>query len=177
MIQKENFQTNPVQTGLDRTEQTNLGQIYFPEAIITLSGDETLALGKRLAPMLGKGDVVALKGPFGAGKTCFTKGIARGLGIEEELTSPSYAIISEYECFVGSEKLPFYHIDAYRLGGDDDFSAIGGEEIVFGNGISVIEWSDRIPGSVPPDAYRVEFEIMGDNKRSVKLTLARQANV
>ena len=141
----------------------------MPAVIVSLSGEETFDLGMRLAPLLGKGDVVALKGPLGAGKTCFTKGIARGLGIEEELTSPSYAIISEYECLVGSEKLPVYHIDAYRLEGGDDFSAIGGEEIVFGNGISVIEWSERIPDFIPSGAYRVDFEILGENKRSVRL--------
>jgi tRNA threonylcarbamoyladenosine biosynthesis protein TsaE len=127
-------------------------------------------LGKRLSPVLQKGDVVALRGPLGAGKTCFIKGIARGLGIEEEITSPSYAIITEYECLVDGEKLPVYHIDAYRLGGDDDFSAIGGEEIVFGNGISIIEWSDRIPDFIPSGAYRVDFKIIDDNKRSIKMT-------
>jgi len=137
----------------------------------TRSEDETIALGEHLAPMLEKGDVVALKGPLGAGKTCFTKGIARGLGIGEELTSPSYAIVCEYECLVGSEKTPFYHIDAYRLGGNDDFSAIGGEEIVFGNGISVIEWSERIPAFIPPGAYRVDFEILEGNKRSIRLKI------
>ena len=141
----------------------------LPAAAITLSGEETFALGKLFAPKLGKGDVVALRGPLGAGKTCFTKGIAVGLGIEEELTSPSYAIISEYECVAGSEKLPFYHIDAYRLEGNDDFSAIGGEDIVYGNGISVIEWSDRIPAFIPSGAFRIDFEIIEDNKRSVKM--------
>jgi len=144
-------------------------QIDLPAAVITLSGEETFALGMRLSSLLGKGDVVALNGPLGAGKTCFTKGVAKGLGIEEELTSPSYAIISEYECLAGGEKIPFYHIDAYRLGGNDDFSAIGGEDIVYGNGISVIEWGDRIPAFIPSGAYRLDFEIIEDNKRSVKI--------
>jgi len=150
--------------------QTENFHFDLPAAIISLSEEETFALGKRLAPMLGKGDVVALRGSLGAGKTCFIKGIARGLGIEEELTSPSYAIISEYECLVGNEKIPFFHIDAYRLEGNGDFSAIGGEEIVYGNGISVIEWSDRIPALIPSGAFRIDFEILEDNKRSVKMT-------
>ena len=144
----------------------------LPAAFISLSGEETFALGKRLSPMLGKGDVVALSGPLGAGKTCFAKGIAGGLGIGDEITSPSYAIVSEYECLIGSEKIPVYHIDAYRLEGNDDFSAIGGEEIVFGNGISIVEWSDRIPDFIPPEAYRVDIDMIEDNKRSVKI--ARQ---
>jgi tRNA threonylcarbamoyladenosine biosynthesis protein TsaE len=142
----------------------------LPAAVISRSWEETFALGMRLSPMLAKGDVVALNGPLGAGKTCFAKGIALGLGIEEELTSPSYAIICEYECLAGNEKLPFYHIDAYRLEGNDDFSAIGGEDIVYGNGISVIEWSERIPAFIPSGAYRIDFEIIEDNKRSVKMT-------
>jgi len=123
----------------------------------------------RLSSMLGKGDVVALNGPLGAGKTCFTKGIAEGLGIEEELTSPSYAIVSEYECLAGGERLLFYHIDAYRLEGNDDFSAIGGEDIVYGNGISVIEWGDRIPAFIRSGAYRIDLEIIEGDKRSVKI--------
>jgi len=166
LIQTENSRIN--------LRQINSGQISLPASIISLSEDETFALGKRLAPMLGKGDVVALRGPLGAGKTCFTKGIARGLGIEEELTSPSYAIISEYECFILNEKIPVYHIDAYRLRGEDDFSALGGEEIVFGNGICIIEWSERILNSIPPQAYRIDFEIIEDNKRSIKLIFSRQ---
>ena len=167
LMQKENSQTSLGQTGVP-------DRIDLPAAILSLSVDETFALGKRLALMLVKGDVVALRGPLGAGKTYFTKGIARGLGIEEELTSPTYAIIAEYECFIHNEKVPFYHIDAYRLRGNDDFSAIGGEEIVFGNGISVIEWSDRIPNFIPLHAYDIDFEILEDNKRRVRLT-SRQA--
>jgi tRNA threonylcarbamoyladenosine biosynthesis protein TsaE len=119
--------------------------------------------------MLGRGSVVALSGPLGAGKTCFSKGVAMGLGIEEEITSPSYAIISEYECHAGNEKIPVYHIDAYRLEGNDDFYAIGGEDVVFGNGISIIEWSDRIPDFIPSNAYRVDFEITEDHRRNVKI--------
>ena len=162
LIQKENCQT--------KLDPMSSGQIELPATIITLSEGETFALGKHLASLLGKGDVVALKGPLGAGKTCFTKGIARGLGIEEELTSPSYTIIAEYEGRVGNEKIPFYHIDAYRLDGNNDFSAIGGEELVFGNGISVIEWSERIPDFIPSDAYTIDFGIIEDKKRSVKLS-------
>jgi tRNA threonylcarbamoyladenosine biosynthesis protein TsaE len=88
----------------------------FLVKLFSASPEETRAAGERLAPHLPKGAVVALRGGLGAGKTCFAKGIARGLGITEEITSPTYTIISEYEG-------PFYHIDAYRLAGDDDFAA------------------------------------------------------
>lgn len=143
---------------------TNKDQPDLPAIIISSSEDDTFALGKKIAALLEKGSVVALKGPLGAGKTCFTKGIARGLGIEEEITSPTYTIISEYESAV-----PFYHIDAYRLRGDDDFYAIGGDEIVYGGGISVIEWSERIPRFIPAGALLIDFEIIGDNKRRIQI--------
>jgi tRNA threonylcarbamoyladenosine biosynthesis protein TsaE len=121
-----------------------------------------MAAGERLALRLPKGAVVALCGGLGAGKTCFTKGIARGLGITEEITSPTYTIISEYEG-------PFYHIDAYRLAGDDDFAALGGEEYLGGDGITVVEWSDRIPGSLPDDAVAVDICIESDGRRCIEI--------
>ena len=112
---------------------------------------------------------MALTGPLGAGKTCFAKGIASGLGISENVTSPTYTIISEYEGTLrGKESIPFYHIDAYRLRGNDDFSTIGGEEIVFGKGISVIEWSEHIPDFIPAYAIEVDIEIENGNKRIIR---------
>ena len=143
--------------------------IDFPAFFTSLSAEETLTLGERLGSMLKKGSIVALRGPLGSGKTYFTKGIARKLGINEEINSPSYTIVSEYEAALTGEIIPFYHIDAYRLRGDDDFSAIGGEEIVFGNGISVIEWSERIPAFIPTGAFRVDIEIKGDNERFIRI--------
>ncbi|MDR2102894.1 MAG: tRNA (adenosine(37)-N6)-threonylcarbamoyltransferase complex ATPase subunit type 1 TsaE [Treponema sp.] len=121
-----------------------------------------MAAGERIAGLLHEGSVVALRGGLGAGKTCLTKGIARGLGIREELTSPTYTIISEYQGMV-----PFYHIDAYRLEGDDDFYALGGEELLYGKGIAVVEWSERLPYSIPADALIVEIEISGANERTI----------
>ncbi|MDR0378083.1 MAG: tRNA (adenosine(37)-N6)-threonylcarbamoyltransferase complex ATPase subunit type 1 TsaE [Spirochaetaceae bacterium] len=130
--------------------------------VISGSPEETSAAGERLAESLKPGSVVALRGKLGAGKTCFTKGIARFLGIEEEVTSPTYTIVSEYD-----GKIPLYHIDAYRLNGDDDFSALGGEEILSGGGVSVIEWSERIPASIPPAAVIVELEILPEGGRKI----------
>jgi tRNA threonylcarbamoyladenosine biosynthesis protein TsaE len=124
-----------------------------------------MVLGERLAGLLTPGSVVALKGPLGAGKTCFTKGIARGLGIEDEITSPTYTIVSEYR-----GTCPFYHIDVYRLSGDDDFAALGGEEFIYGEGISVVEWSDRIPSSIPRDSIFVDIEIGEGGERNIRIT-------
>jgi tRNA threonylcarbamoyladenosine biosynthesis protein TsaE len=123
-----------------------------------------MAAGARLGAALEEGSVVALRGKLGAGKTCFAGGVARGLGVEEEVTSPTYTIVSEYR-----GRLPLYHIDAYRLGGDDDFSALGGEEYLYGRGVSVIEWSERIPGSLPGDAIFVEIAIGDGGKREITL--------
>jgi tRNA threonylcarbamoyladenosine biosynthesis protein TsaE len=111
---------------------------------------------------------------LGAGKTCLTKGIARGLGIREEVTSPTYTIISEYafpEDPKGhaSDFLRFYHIDAYRLKGDDDFNALGGDEVIFGEGISVIEWSERLPQTIPQDAVTVEINLLDGDRRSIDI--------
>ncbi|MCL2070021.1 MAG: tRNA (adenosine(37)-N6)-threonylcarbamoyltransferase complex ATPase subunit type 1 TsaE [Treponema sp.] len=150
-----------------------MGQINLPALIDTSSAEETFVLGQNLAAFLEKGSIVALSGPLGAGKTLLAKGIGRGLGIKEELSSPTYTIVSEYEACLAGECVPFYHIDAWRLGGDDDFSSIGGEEIVFGNGISLIEWSERIGSFIPDNALRVSIEITGDEKRRFHICRAK----
>jgi tRNA threonylcarbamoyladenosine biosynthesis protein TsaE len=136
----------------------------FEMTIISRSPEETVAAGERLGRSLKPGSVIALRGTLGAGKTCLTKGIAGFLGVTEEVTSPTYTIISEYR-----GKFPFYHIDAYRLSGDDDFTALGGEEILYGKGVSVIEWSERIPGSIPPYAVNVELEILPEGGRKITI--------
>jgi tRNA threonylcarbamoyladenosine biosynthesis protein TsaE len=133
--------------------------------ILSSSPEETMAAGERIAPFLRRGSVVALRGGLGAGKTCLTKGIARGLGIGEEITSPTYTIISEYQ-----GTLPLYHIDAYRLGGDDDFNALGGEDFLYGEGVSVIEWSERIPRSIPPGALIVEIDLAENEQRRILIS-------
>jgi tRNA threonylcarbamoyladenosine biosynthesis protein TsaE len=136
-----------------------------PINILSRSREETLALGEKLAGFLARGSVVAIRGPLGAGKTCLAKGIARGLGIDEEITSPTYTIVSEYP-----GPCPLYHIDAYRLSGDDDFDALGGEEFIYGGGISVVEWSDRIPSSIPSGAVFVDIEIGERGERAIRIT-------
>ncbi|MDR0641140.1 MAG: tRNA (adenosine(37)-N6)-threonylcarbamoyltransferase complex ATPase subunit type 1 TsaE [Treponema sp.] len=139
-----------------------------PIEFSSASPEETEALGERLALKLGPGSVLALRGPLGAGKTCFAKGLARGLGVEEEVTSPTYTIVSEYEAQL-KDPLPFYHIDAYRLNGEDDFEALGGRELLYGGGICLIEWSERIETALPPRTIRVEIEITGGNSRIIRV--------
>jgi len=123
-----------------------------------------------MAALLRKGSVLALRGPLGAGKTCFVKGIARFLAVEEEITSPTYTIVSEYAGKLNGQALPFYHIDAYRLQGDDDFYALGGEEYLFGEGVCVVEWSDRIPNSLPAEAWIIDIEITDGNRRNIRIS-------
>ncbi|MDR0561116.1 MAG: tRNA (adenosine(37)-N6)-threonylcarbamoyltransferase complex ATPase subunit type 1 TsaE [Spirochaetaceae bacterium] len=132
--------------------------------IVAASPEETAGAGEKLAERLHAGSVVALRGGLGAGKTCFAKGVARGLGVQEEVTSPTYTIVSEYE-----GRLPLYHIDAYRLQGDADFSNIGGEELLFGAGVSIIEWSERLPQSIPEDAVVVEINLLEDGRRAIQI--------
>ncbi|GMO33419.1 MAG: tRNA (adenosine(37)-N6)-threonylcarbamoyltransferase complex ATPase subunit type 1 TsaE [Termitinemataceae bacterium] len=110
------------------------------------SAEETEAAGSRLAALLKSGDIVCLNGCLGAGKTCITRGIARGLGVSDLVTSPTYTIINEYEtaAFNGGSPIPFYHIDAYRLSGAAAFEEIGGIDFLSGIGICVIEWAQRI---------------------------------
>ena len=155
---------------LIRTEncQNNLD---LPSFAICPTADDTVSLGKSLANLLKKGSVVALKGPLGAGKTCLTKGIAMALGVKEPVTSPSYTIISEYDGILQGNSIKIFHIDAYRLAGNDDFSAIGGEEIIFGDGISIIEWCERIPDFIQKDALRVDIQIIDGEKRHFHIYL------
>jgi tRNA threonylcarbamoyladenosine biosynthesis protein TsaE len=131
----------------------------------TNSTEETFALGERVAGFLSDGSVVALEGALGSGKTHLTKGIAFGLGISENITSPTYTIISEYQ----SPVCRLYHIDAYRLNNDKDFEDIGGPEIINSNGISVIEWSDKIFKSLPENTITISIEITGQSSRTIKI--------
>jgi tRNA threonylcarbamoyladenosine biosynthesis protein TsaE len=115
------------------------------------------------------GSVVALSGGLGAGKTCLVKGIARALGIDENITSPTYTIINEYRIAGRLKGCPLFHIDAYRLNGDEDFDSTGAGECFSPGGITIIEWSERIPGSIPVDAIRIEIEISGPQSRIFRL--------
>jgi tRNA threonylcarbamoyladenosine biosynthesis protein TsaE len=119
-----------------------------------------------MAASLGRTCVIALEGELGSGKTCLAKGIAKGLGITETVTSPTYTIISEYEREDGPA---LFHIDAYRLNGDEDFTALGGEELINGEGIFLIEWACRIRRSLPPDTISVSIKITGASSRLIQI--------
>ena len=133
--------------------------------IITSSEEETENIGKELAQSLSKGDSVLLRGNLGAGKTVFSRRFARGLGITEPVSSPTYTIVQEYELPAGGR---LYHLDLYRISGVNAALAFGVDEFLDDpDGISLIEWPDRIDGILPENAVSVEIEHLSDTRRRI----------
>lgn len=133
-------------------------------AFMTFSDKETVELGRRLGSLLTDGDVVALTGELGSGKTWFTKGIALGLGVAEGtvVASPSFAIANEYQ-----GRCPFIHMDLYRLESLSEFVSAGLEEFFCGEGVAAVEWADRLPDVVPQRAVNVLFRIVNEHVREI----------
>jgi len=134
--------------------------------IVTNSENETIELGKRVAPQLKRGDIVVLSGDLGSGKTKFTEGVLTYFGLENEISSPTFTIVNEYH----TSEVPIYHFDVYRLSDIDEFYAIGGEEY-FDKGISIIEWGEMIEDILPDDYIKVTFErsYEEENKRIINI--------
>jgi len=134
--------------------------------IISNSIEETSMIGTRLAAKLKKGDVVALIGQLGAGKTVLTKGIAKGLGVKDVqyVNSPTFVIIKEYE-----GKMPLYHFDLYRLSGPGSLDEICYDEYFYGDGVSVVEWADKIKSILPKKRLEVRLSVAGENKRKIEI--------
>ena len=132
--------------------------------VTTHSEEETEALGERLAKCLRAGAVVALYGDLGAGKTAFVRGMARGLEIEETVSSPTFTIVNEYP---GDPAL--FHFDMYRLKNAEELYGIGWEDYLDRNGICVVEWSERIEEALPEDAVRVRIERRSDTERTIRV--------
>lgn len=124
----------------------------------TTSPEQTELFGKELAKSLGAGDVIALTGDLGAGKTCLTRGIADGLGSTAHVSSPTFTIVNEYD----GGRLMLFHFDTYRLSGPDDFLMSGLDEYFYRNGICVFEWSDIINELLPEDSIRMTITGDGD---------------
>lgn len=130
----------------------------------TTSAEETVELGKKIGSFLKKGDIIAMQGTLGAGKTTITKGIAQALGINETITSPTFCLISEYE-----GKMPLYHMDVYRLDGAEDFANLGTEDMLYGEGVSIIEWSEKIMEELPHKTIILRLEPHDDGARTITI--------
>ena len=126
---------------------------------------QTEEVGEKLAKALKPGAVIAYKGDLGAGKTAFTRGLARGLGAAEQVTSPTYTIVNEYL----SGRMPLFHFDMYRLSCSDDLFDIGWEDYLERNGVCAVEWSENVADALE-DPIVVEISKTGDESRTITIT-------
>ena len=134
---------------------------------ISNSAQETEALGERLAARLRPGDVIAYTGDLGAGKTAFTRGLARGLGVIDRVTSPTFTIVNEYE----GGRLPLFHFDLYRMDSPEELFDIGWEDYLARGGVCAVEWSGNIEEALESDAIRVEIRRGdSDEQRRIEIT-------
>ena len=131
---------------------------------ITNSPEETEALGARLAEQLKPGTVIAYQGELGAGKTAFTRGLARGLGCKEPVTSPTYTIVNEY---LGG-RIPLFHFDMYRLGCADDLWDIGWDDYLERGGVCAVEWSENVAEAME-DPILVRLDKLGESTRRITI--------
>jgi tRNA threonylcarbamoyladenosine biosynthesis protein TsaE len=142
-----------------------------PLQITSGSSQETERLGACIGSLLRPGYFVALRGDLGGGKTCLTRGVVAALAPQSAhlVASPTYAIMN---CYPGNT--PVYHFDFYRLAGDDDIAELGFEEFFYGDGVCIIEWSERLTELLPLDLLTIMFEYSGDNRRVITMTSSGQ---
>ena len=135
--------------------------------VTTSSEKETMELGRKIGGLLGPGDVVALTGSLGSGKTTLVKGLASGLGIGDvrEVRSASFLLVAEYKA-----RIPIYHFDAYRLEGAGEMYDLGCDEIFWGDGVSVVEWADRVEECLPENCLRISMHIEGPASRRITVS-------
>ncbi len=128
--------------------------------------EETIAFGAKIARRLKRGSVIALKGELGSGKTVFVKGLAKGLGLGDirYVNSPSFIIVKEYK-----GRIPLYHFDIYRLDKKASLETIGYDEYFYGDGVTAIEWADKIKGVLPKRYIDISIAIKGEKKREIKV--------
>ncbi len=149
-------------------QKSDLVEIIKEKIISTNSAEETEQFGHKLARQLKPGDVLAFFGDLGSGKTTLIKGICRGLEIEENITSPTFTLINEY-----SGRFPVYHFDFYRIVSSQEVWELGCDEYFYGDGISLIEWADKIPDLLPEKRTEIHltnrFEQGLQNSREIKI--------
>jgi len=140
-------------------------------SFVSRSPEDTLEFGSRLGRLLKPGDIVCLEGQLGAGKTVLTRGIARGLEIDSDVTSPTYTLINEY-----AGGVPLYHFDLYRLEDGEELFYIGGEDLLYGQGVSVIECASRAEDLLPSDCLWIRFVTLDETESSrlIELTVSEK---
>lgn len=131
--------------------------------LITHSATETQAIAEKLAALVEAGTVITLNGDLGAGKTTFTQGFGKGLGVTRNVNSPTFTIMKQYK-----GRLPLYHMDVYRL--EDTGDDIGLEEYINGDGVAIVEWSNLIESSLPTERLAITIERTGDEERLITFT-------
>jgi len=128
--------------------------------VITHSSEETQKWAERLSERLHAGDVITLEGDLGAGKTTFTQGLAKGLGVQGVVNSPTFTIVKEYQ-----GRMPLYHMDVYRM--EDEFEELGFDEYFYGEGVTVVEWASRIQSILPDEILSIRIKRLGDDQREI----------
>lgn len=131
---------------------------------VTSSPEETQALGRQLAAGLEPGDVIAMIGELGSGKTCIIQGICQGLDVVDDVTSPTFTLINEYQ-----GRLPVYHFDLYRLDDSKSVLDIGFDEYVDADGVCLIEWADKFPEILPEDRTEIRLNVLDADRRELKI--------
>jgi len=149
---------------------TPVGPKTRTEVCATLSADETIELGRRLARRLKPGSVVAFFGDLGAGKTTMIKGMAQELGVRETVRSPSFVVVTEYQ-----GRVRVQHVDLYRLQGAAELAGVGFADLFRPDTITLIEWADRAGLELPSDAVRVEMKVKAGERRSIRIRFAESA--
>ena len=132
--------------------------------------EQTQEIAARLAASLQPGDVVALTGELGAGKTCFTQGLGRGLGVTGRVASPTFVLVNEYR-----GRLPVHHVDAYRTESLTELLDLGLDELFAGDGVTVVEWADKLLPLLPAHTIRVHIEGVGDEARVITIRDPRES--
>ncbi len=135
------------------------------QTITSASVEKTQALGARLGQLVRAGDVIALQGDLGAGKTNFVQGLARGMTITEEVNSPTFILANEYH----TGRLPLYHIDAYRVADAAEAEGFGLDDYLNGEGVTVIEWAERVREALPHDVLWLTLEYKSENERVLRI--------
>lgn len=134
----------------------------YKNIFVSTSPHATESFAKSFAAKCGPGSIIALEGTLGVGKTVFAKGLAKGLNINTPITSPTFTIIQEY-----SGILPFYHMDLYRIENYEEFELAGGIDLLYGKGVTLIEWSEKISSELPEYTKFISIQLQPDNSRNI----------